>query len=116
MILWNWEEMISEGGADAVFYLICFLVITAISLKNFMCKMLRKITVSYRTISIRNALGKTVSCSMGEITQVLEKKHDMEIYVNGKMIVKVSKDDKNYALLVERFLKEGLMGTENAVL
>lgn len=116
VILWNWEEMISEGVADSVFYLSCFLVITVISLKNFMRKMLRKITVSYRTISIRNALGKTVSYSMGEITQVLEKKHDMEIYVKGKMIVRVSKDDKNYALLAERFLKEGLMASEDTVL
>ena len=111
-ILWNWEEMLSEGVGDSVFFLICFLVLTVISLKNFLCKILRKITVSYRTITIRDALGRTASYSMGEITRVLEKKHDMEIYANEKMIVRVGKDDKNYVLLVERFLREGLMGTD----
>lgn len=113
-ILWNREELLSEGVGDSVFLLICYLMITAVCVKNFMCKILRKITVSYRMISVRNALGKTVSFSMGEITKVLEKKHDMEIYVNGKMIVRVSKDDHNYALLVERFMKEGLMESEYA--
>ncbi|MBD5458588.1 MAG: hypothetical protein HDR27_08475 [Lachnospiraceae bacterium] len=98
----NWEELLEEASNSELFcYAVCLLS-ALMGLTDFLNAMLRKITVTYRTISIRNSIGRVKTYSIEEITEVVEKENFIILFRGDKKIAKISKDDKNFALLEER--------------
>lgn len=93
----DWEEV----SDDYFFCIAVVFLFVLMGIADFLNAMLRKVTVTYRTISIRNSIGRVKTYSVGEIIKVIEKEHFIILFRGDKKIVKISKDDKNFALLEE---------------
>lgn len=113
-VLVNGRELYRENSGEYLVYLVGFLLFTVINLTELMRTMLWRVTVSWRTIMVRDSLGRTASYSMGELTEALERKHDLELYAAGKMIVRIRKDNKNYALLTARLRQMAAVPAEDS--
>ena len=101
-MIFNREEMQAEAPDNYILYYAVCLLIALVGLVSFFNAMLRKVTVTYRTISIRNFIGRVKTYSFEEITNVVEEEHFILLFQGEKKIAKISKDDKNFALLAER--------------
>lgn len=97
-ILWDWTEF-------ELFYQIVAVVLLLICVSNFFPTMLRKVTVDFRTISVRNALGITKAYEIRRITEVVELEHYIVLYVGSKKIAKIAKSSKNFQYLFERLMR-----------
>ncbi|MCM1187290.1 MAG: hypothetical protein NC251_12215 [Lachnoclostridium sp.] len=69
---------------------------------DFICVMMRKVTVTYQDISVRNAWGRVKKYSMREITRVEDNDSFILLYANDTKIAKIWKSHKNFALLAHR--------------
>lgn len=72
---------------------------------NFLPTMLKKVTVDFRTISVRNSLGFAKTYDIRQITEVEELEHYIVLYIGSKKIAKIAKDSKNFQYLFERLLR-----------
>ena len=97
-ILWDWTEF-------ELFYQIVAVVMLLLCVSNFFPTMLRKVTVDFRTISVRNALGITKAYEIRQITEVVELEHYIVLYVESKKIAKIAKSSKNFQYLFERLMR-----------
>ena len=97
-ILWDWTEF-------ELFYQIVAVVLLLLCVSNFFPTMLRKVTVDFRTISVRNALGITKAYEIRRITEVVELEHYIVLYVGSKKIAKIAKSSKNFQYLFERLMR-----------
>lgn len=68
-------------------------------------KLLQKVTVDFRTISVRNSLGFARTYEIRQITEVVELEHYIVLYIGSKKIAKIAKDSKNFQYLFERLLR-----------
>lgn len=69
------------------------------------CKLMQKVTVDFRTISVRNSLGFAKTYEIRQITEVVELEHYIVLYIGSKKIAKIAKDSKNFQYLFERLLR-----------
>ena len=105
------EQFRQEEPDNYLFFLVAYLIILAMSTEELLKTMVRKITVNYRTIQVRSALGKTFSFSFDDIEYLEDKDNHILLYVRGRKPLKVRKTYKNYVLLEERLQKGVLRGT-----
>ena len=93
--LWNRAEF-------ELIYQISALVLLLTFLPHALSTLLRKVTMDYQTISIRNFPGITRTYNIWQITKVIELEHFIVLYVGEKKIAKIAKDSKNFSYLFER--------------
>ena len=105
------EQLRQEEPDNYLFFLVAYLIILAMSTEELLKTMVRKITVNYRTIQVRSALGKTFSFSFDDIEYLEDKDNHILLYVRGRKPLKVRKTYKNYVLLEERLQRGVLRGT-----
>lgn len=96
--LWNRAEF-------ELIYQISALVLLLTFLHHALSTLLRKVTMDYQTISIRNFPGITRTYNIWQITKVIELEHFIVLYVGEKKIAKIAKDSKNFSYLFERLLR-----------
>ena len=97
-ILWDWTEF-------ELFYQIVAVILLLLCVSNSFSTMLRKITVDFRTISVRNALGFTKTYEIRQITEVEELESFIILYIESKKIAKIAKSSKNFQYLFERLMR-----------
>lgn len=97
-ILWNQAEF-------ELIYQIIALIMLLFLVPNFPSTMLRKVTVDFRTIAVRNSLGVTKTYEIRQITEVAELENHIVLYAGEQKIVKIAKDSKNFQYLFERLLR-----------
>ena len=97
-ILWDWTEF-------ELFYQIVAVILLLLCVSNSFSTMLRKITVDFRTISVRNALGFTRTYEIRQITEVEELESFIILYIESKKIAKIAKSSKNFQYLFERLMR-----------
>ena len=97
-ILWDWAEF-------ELFYQIVAVIILLLCVSNFFPTILKKVTVDFRTISVRNSLGFAKTYEIRRITEVEELEHYIVLYIGSKKIAKIAKDSKNFQYLFERLLR-----------
>ena len=97
-ILWDRTEF-------ELFHQIVAVILLLLCVSNSFPTMLRKITVDFRTISVRNALGFTRTYEIRQITEVVELEHYIVLYIGPKKIAKIAKDSKNFQYLFERLMR-----------
>lgn len=71
-------------------------------LLDLFSELLWKVTVDFRTISIRNILGIVKTYEMRQITKVVEQEQHIVLYAGQKKMAKIAKCSKNFQLLFER--------------
>lgn len=94
-----------------VFYYTVILLVFILEIAEFVRVMLRKVTVTYQELHVRDGIGRVSTYFLRDITGVEEKDTFIIIYVNGKKITKIYKADKHAALLFERL--KGIDEQEN---
>lgn len=109
LILWSGMFAVCIWGREEIkgepYYLFCyafFFLMFLFGIEEFFRTMVRKVTVTYREIQVRNSIGRVHSYSLRDITKVEEKDAFIILYINEKKIAKIEKADKNFALLMER--------------
>jgi Formate hydrogenlyase subunit 3/Multisubunit Na+/H+ antiporter, MnhD subunit len=95
-----WNELREE--TYWFFYYAVILLMFAAGIGEFTKAMFWKVTVTYREIHVRDAVGRVRTYALRDITRVEEKDAIIILYVNQKKIAKIDKASKNSALLVER--------------
>lgn len=107
------REELREDPYGLLYYAGSFLFFV-IGTWDFACVMMRKVTVKYRDIYVRDiksvmgslftlgALARERCYSFREITRVEEKEYFIVLYVDEQKIAKIWKSDKNFALFAER--------------
>lgn len=97
-ILWDHTEF-------ELIYQIIALIMLLFLVPNFLSTMLRKVTVDFCTIAVRNSLGVTKTYEIRQITEVAELENHIVLYAGEQKIVKIAKDSKNFQYLFERLLR-----------
>lgn len=106
------EQFRQEEPDGYFFYFIISLILLAMSTEELLKTMVRKITVNYRTIQVRSALGRTVSFSFADIEALEDKDKYILLHISGRRPLKVWKTYKNYVLLEERLQREYVCRTD----
>lgn len=101
--VWTW----TRNELEWIYVLISILFL-AVSLCDMIDTLLWKLTVGFRTISVRNSFGKTKTYDIRQITEIQETRNHLVLYVGEKKVVKIFKDHKNVPQLAERFYREGI--------
>lgn len=97
-ILWNREDF-------ELIYQIAALIMLLAFLPHALSTLLWKVTMDYRTLSIRNFLGITRTYEIRQITKVIELENFVVLYVGEKKIAKIAKSSQNFPYLFERLLQ-----------
>lgn len=86
-------------------YQIIAIAMLPLFLWDLFSKLLQKVTVDFRTISVRNSLGFAKNYEIRQITEVEELEHYIVLYIGSKKIAKIAKDSQNFQYLFERLLR-----------
>lgn len=97
-ILWNREDF-------ELIYQIAALIMLLAFLPHALSTLLWKVTMDYRTLSIRNFLGITKLYEIRQITEIIELENFVVLYAGKKKIAKIAKSSQNFPYLFERLLQ-----------
>ena len=100
LLIFNWNSWVQEDE-QFFFYFAVLLFITAVSLSEFIPKMLFKISVSNHEISVRKGVRKELVYTMREISRVETKGNFIVLYMGSKRIAKISKECENAIILAD---------------
>lgn len=99
ILLWN------ERSLEA-FYKIVTIVFIILMIGYIIYSLIRKVTVSFNTIYVKNILSKEKEYSLREITRVCWRRENIVIYAGERKIAKVSSEYKNFSYLLEWLLRK----------
>lgn len=97
-ILWDRTEF-------ELIYQIIAVVFLILCLDDLFQTLSWKVTVDYRTISIRYFIGIVKIYDIREITKVEEQKVHIILYAGEKKIAKIAKESQNFEYLFERLMR-----------
>lgn len=93
-ILWDRTEF-------ELIYQIIALIMLLFLVPNFLSTMLRKVTVDFCTIAVRNSLGVTKTYEIRQITEVAELENHIVLYAGEQKIVKIAKDSVRFSCYLD---------------
>lgn len=89
-------------------YVLISVFFALFSLVNMLNTLIWKVTIGFRSISVRNSFGRVKTYEIRQITEIQETQDHLVLYAGDKKIVKIFKNHKNTAQLAERLQREGI--------
>ena len=100
LFAFNWEQWIEEDPQFFLYYA-AVLLITVMSLSDFIPMVFFRISVSRHEISVRRGIRKEVVYTKREITKVETKGNFIVLYMGKRRLAKIPKEYKNAIYLAE---------------
>ncbi|MBD5453976.1 MAG: hypothetical protein HDR30_06665 [Lachnospiraceae bacterium] len=97
-----WVLMFWARDELELFYQITLTLMMLFFLSDMAAILLWKVTLDYHTLTFRNSFGIVKTYEIRQITEIIEERDHIILYMGRQKIVKISKDLQNFNYLLER--------------